>query len=113
MTFNGKLELKDINTVLRVRGLGNRGKVQQYIDSEVVRRNDPYVPMDTGALKNSANINTVIGSGEVKYKTPYAKKQYYGNKGTGLRGRLWFERMKADHKQDILRGAAKIAGGRL
>ena len=27
-------------------------------------------------------------------------------------GKLWFERMKADHKEDILKGAMAIAMGR-
>lgn len=29
-----------------------------------------------------------------------------------LAGKLWFERMKADKKQQILRGAAAIMGGK-
>jgi hypothetical protein len=29
-----------------------------------------------------------------------------------MRGAYWFERMKANHKEEILKGAAKIAGGR-
>ena len=28
-------------------------------------------------------------------------------------GKLWFERMKSDHKEEILRGAAKLAGGKV
>ncbi len=46
------------------------------------------------------------------------RKQYYENAGIGkeglnkpggeLRGKEWFERMKADHKEEILEGAKKI-----
>jgi len=95
------------------RGIEAGGKVQRFIDSEVLRKNDPYVPLDTGMLRDSGISETQIGSGLVKYKTPYARKKYFENKGRsgGKRGKLWFERMKADHKDDILRGAIKIAGG--
>ena len=77
------------------------GKVQRYIDTAVVRYCDKYVPMRTGTLKKA--LGTVYGSGRVKYNTPYAKPNYYFNKGRGMggtayggfRGRKWFERMKA------------------
>jgi len=32
--------------------------------------------------------------------------------GGGKRGRLWFERMKADHRTKILQGTARMAGGK-
>lgn len=90
---------------------------QKVVDSEVIRRTDPYVPFRTGQLKHSGISGTVIGSGEIRYTAPYAKRQYYENAGrgieglhasggiTGKRGRLFFERMKADQKQDILKAA--------
>ena len=92
---------------------------QKYIDSEVLRHSDSYVPFRHGDLKKSGISGTVIGSGTVKYTAPYARQQYYTNAGhgeegvnaldgaKGLRGKLWFERMKADHKDDILRGLKK------
>ncbi|MGN1410984.1 MAG: minor capsid protein [Oscillospiraceae bacterium] len=91
--------------------------VQVFIDSEVLRKCDPYVPMDTGMLKKSGILGTVVGSGEVIYIAPYARKQYYNNSGngnhnkSGLRGSFWFERMKADHKNEIFEGAKKIVKG--
>lgn len=110
--INCSLDLKPLQVMVQARGLEAGGEVQKYIDSEVIRLSDPYVPFDTGMLKHSAISATVIGSGVVVYNTPYASKQYYGNRGVkGLRGPRWFERMKADRREDILRGAAKIAGG--
>lgn len=87
---------------------------QQFIDSEVLRLSDPYVPFDTGYLKKSGILGTVIGSGDIFYIAPYGRKQYYEGRTPGtakdpLRGRLWFERMKADHIDDIRKGAAAIA----
>ena len=42
----------DISKVISSRGLDTGGKVQQYIDSEVLRLNEPFVPKDTGSLFN-------------------------------------------------------------
>ena len=55
----------DISKVISSRGLDTGGKVQQYIDSEVLRLNEPFVPKDTGELIQSGIKNTEIGSGEV------------------------------------------------
>lgn len=108
------------STVLKDHGLNKGGKVQKTIDSEVLRRSDPYVPMDTGALKKSGILGTQIGSGEVVYNAVYADENYYHNAGKGkqgtakggLRGKFWFERMKADHLADILKTAKDAAGGK-
>ena len=93
----------------------NFNRAQQVIDSKVLSFSESYVPFDTGMLKKSGIAGTVLGSGVVQYTAPYAKKQYYENAGrgkeglyasggvTGQRGKLWFERMKADHKEDILK----------
>lgn len=105
-----KFTILELNKLLSKRGLEEKGKVQQFIDSEVLRLTDPYIPFDTGKLKQSGTQHTKIGSGNVIYKTPYARKQYFENKGSGLRGKQWFTRMKADHKQQILNGAIKVAG---
>lgn len=92
-------------------------KVQVFIDNEVLRLCDPYVPKDTGMLIKSGILGTVVGSGEVIYQAPYARNQYYTNSGNGnhnkngLRSGFWFERMKADHKNEIFEGAKKIVKG--
>lgn len=87
-------------------------RAQKFVDSEVLRLSAPYIPLRTGMLIKSGTLGTQIGSGLVRYIAIYSRKQYHENKGTGKRGRLWFERMKVDHKQGILRGAAKITGGK-
>ena len=115
-----RIELKTTDQIIRERELHPKGKAQKYVDDAVLRCCDEYVPLDSGTLKDSGKIHTVIGSGVVKYVTPYAKQQYYHNAGRGtqgtasggLRGRLWFERMKAVYKKAILEGAKRISGGR-
>lgn len=91
-------------------------KAQKYIDSECIRRMDKYTKRDTGTLIKSATLNTQIGSGEIKQRTPYARKQYYSlgvrNNDTGLRGKFWFKRMAEAEKGQILKGLESITGGR-
>lgn len=134
-----KLMLEPTSVILARRGLDRGGRVQKYIDNEVLRRNAPYVPHATGTLQDSGRTATVIGSGEVVYNTPYARYLYYERlmvspttgsawakknekkvltpvkltyHGGGKRGGFHFERMKADHGKDILRNAANMAGGK-
>ncbi len=139
MEFNGRLEMKDLGQLLKDRGLQDKGPVQGFIDSEVIRLMGPYVPMKDGMLDKSATTSTVIGSGLVQQQTPYARFQYYSKlmvdpetgspwAGKGVKkvitdrdlvhdkskhpqaGPFWFERMKADHGDDILNGVRKVAG---
>ena len=112
--------------------------VQKFVDSEVIRLMVPYTPMLNGILMENAVLGTKIGSGRIYYNSPYARFQYYGkvmvssvtgssfarkgeskvltskdlvyNKSKHPKAqRLWFEAMKSDKKEQILRGAAAIA----
>lgn len=114
------LKLDPESAILARRSLQAGGTAQKYVDSEVLRCSDKYIPLDTSALKKSGITSTVIGSGMVHWDTTYARKNYYENRGKGtdgtakggLRGRLWFERMKRDHLQGILKGVKRIAGAK-
>lgn len=87
-------------------------KAQQFVDSECLRHMNPLTPRLSGALIKSGTLGTVIGSGHIEYQSPYARRQYYEHKGgEGQRGSKWFERMKAAHKDTIMKGANQIAGG--
>lgn len=84
---------------------------QRIVDSEVLRYCSPLIPLRTGMLEKSGTLGTVLGSGEVKYITPYARFQYYQTAQSrsydSRRGGKWFERMKTAHKADIQRAAEK------
>ena len=144
--YDARLDLDGLQDALEARGLKPGGKVQKFIDSEVIRLCDPKVPFATGVLKHSAITASVIGQGMVVYATPYARYLYYGQvygpnipryeagelvgfwsppgkkkhptgrkltyNGAPERGASWFERMKAECGDDIIRGAAALAGGR-
>lgn len=115
--------------------------VQKFVDSECIRLMVPYTPMRNGILMKTAVLGTKIGSGRIFYNSPYARFQYYGkvmvSRITGSpwarqgeskilteknltydtshhpkAQRMWFEVMKADKRETILRGAARISGGK-
>ena len=112
--------------------------VQKFVDSECIRLMVKYTPARNNILYKSATLGTKIGSGHIYYQSPYARYQYYGklmvSSVTGSpyaksgeskvltdkelkystsrhpqAQKLWFETMKTNHKEQILRGAAAIA----
>lgn len=99
------------------RELGaNVERAQKIVDTQVLKDSNVYVPRDEGDLERSSQTATVIGSGEVRWETPYAAAQYYGkpNKSRDvhpLATMRWFEAAKAANKAAWLR-VIKKAGGR-
>ena len=122
----------DPNDLLNEYGIEPGGRVQGAIDQAVIDYSTPYVPASPNhTLEFSAQLTTIIGSGEIIWNTPYARYQYYGKVMTdelgrtwvgpgekkpivtnrplnydqsqnALAGAFWFERMKADRLNDIL-----------
>lgn len=108
-------KIKTTAQLIGERGIGQGGTVQKYVDSEVLRLTSPYVPFQTGNLDRSGMRGTRIGSGEVCYNATYAAKQNNTaptRSYDAQRGGQFFERMKIDHKSEILRGAIKLSGGK-
>ena len=97
------------------RRIGPMSQAQKFVDSEFVRLTDPYVPFRTGATKDSAITNTVIGTGIITYATPYVryiwKHPEWNFNGAPMRGAFWAQRSWSVHGEDIGRGAAQRAGG--
>lgn len=54
----------------------------------------------------------IVGYWSPSKKQPTGRPLTYSTERHPLAGKLWFERMKADHKDDILKGAIAIAMGR-
>lgn len=79
---------------------------QEFVDSECIRCMEPLTPRRTGMMIKSAKFGTVIGSGNIEYLAPYARRQYYEHKEKAH----WFETMKASKKDVIPKGAEQIAG---
>lgn len=53
-------------------------KAQKKLDAKVLADSNYFVPLKTSTLQKSGINNTVLGSGLVVWKTPYASAQYYG-----------------------------------
>lgn len=89
-------------------------KVQYAFSQHVAKTVDPYVPFDTGMLKNSVNQASKFDEGLLVYNTPYARKQYYlHEQGAGLhgdnrlRGSYWGQRAIADVGEHLALFGAK------
>lgn len=134
-----KVELKMIpsESVLQNHGLQEGGPVQKLVDNETMRYMSDYMPRrQAGELEHMMVLATVIGSGQIDTPGPFAHYLYEGilyvspitgsawakrneikvptdreltYAGAPMRGKKWFDRMKADHKDDILQAAQALA----
>lgn len=92
-------------------------KAQMWLDNEVIKDSEKYVPFKTGTLSKSAITGSNIGSGIIVYNTPYARYLYYGDgfnfsktKHPQSQSR-WFEVSKSVNLNKWLNGVKKIGGG--
>lgn len=53
-------------------------RAQRAIDSSVLRFSEPFLPFQSGVLRNSGITGTVVGSGRVQWTAPYAHYLYEG-----------------------------------
>lgn len=109
-------QMDSVADIVNRRKIEKGGPVQKFIDSEVMRLMDPYTPFREGTLKGSPQRDSIIGSGRILQITDYARRLYYNPQynfnEAPRRGGKWFERMKENHKDDILKGAAALAGAK-
>ena len=130
-------DIKPTAELLRSRGLQPCGPVQKVIDSETMRYMGDYMPRrQAGELEHKMVTATIVGSGEVKIDGPFAHYLHEGilyvdsvtgsawsrkddtkvptdkeltYAGAPMRGKKFFDRMKTDHKVDILKAAQAAA----
>ena len=121
MAVSIELKLDPLVKMEAKRHLNDTGRKK--VASEVKRLCDPYVPFDTGMLKNTAQVLT---DGAL-YVQPYAAVQYYTNAGSGrqgltkqnahnykcLRGAYWDKRMMADKGDELNKSIASFCGGKV
>ncbi len=85
---------------------------QNIIDKKCIEYLEHYVPIAQEKYQNHGKMSKshkVEKAGVIINTEPKARREYYTNKGFSApqRGKLWFERMKADHKEDILKAVKK------
>lgn len=126
MQFNG-------NDLLR-RFERRRDTAQVWLDSEILRSTEPFVPMDQGDLIGSGVRGTVPGSGLIVYNSPYAHYHYVGLVRVGRapkkltdrkmqysqlhqagqeRGGAWFDRSKKVNLAAWIAGVERAMKGKL
>lgn len=135
--MNVKMDMLPFEVVLAKHGLQEGGPVQKLVDSETMRYMSDYMPRrQAGELEHMMILSTVVGSGEINIPGPYAHYLHEGilyvspttgsawakkneikvptgkeltYAGAPMRGKKFFDRMKADHKDDILQAAQALA----
>lgn len=137
-----EFEISSAEVILQNRGLQRGGRVQKLVDTEVMRYMSDYMPRrQAGELEHMMVLATVVGSGQVDIPGPYAHYLHEGilyvspttgsawakkneikvptgkeltYAGAPMRGKKFFDRMKTDHKDDILQAAQAMIdrGGR-
>lgn len=138
-----EFNISTAETIKRNHGLQPGGSVQKLVDGECMRYMGDYMPRrQAGELEHMMVMATVIGSGQIDIPGPYAHYLHEGilyvspttgsawakkneikdptdreltYAGAPMRGKKWFERMKADHKDDILQAAQALVnrGGKV
>lgn len=76
----------------------NHNSAQAFLDSEVLRTSNKFVPVVTSMLAKSGILGTEVGKGEVAWIAPYAWRQYHLEHRKTTQninpngGPYWFER---------------------
>ena len=105
MSVTLKYELKDFdkNKIVNKFNMQDGGSAQLFLANECFRRMTKYVPRDTGLLSTTVTVK----AGSVTYEQPYAHRQYTTNKGKGLRGKYWDQKMLSAEKQLLVSDVEK------
>lgn len=75
LTFNVKTALNSAEIKADLEATTRQ--VQAPLDALILQDSNYFCPIKTGTLQKSAIINSRIGSGELVWRTPYARRQYY------------------------------------
>ena len=131
-----EFNISTAENIKRNPGLQPGGSVQKLVDGECMRYMGDYMPRrQAGELEHMMVMATVIGSGQIDIPGPYAHYLHEGilyvspttgsawakkneikiptdqeltYAGAPVRGKKFFDRMKADHKDDILQAAQAL-----
>ena len=111
--IQANIKIKSNFSNIKAKSPELRQKTVNYVASELLRKSDPYVPFDTGMLRDSGISHSVPAQGKLIWRTPYAKNQWHNGSSNGLRGRKWALRAWADYKKIILANANQILSGKV
>lgn len=85
---------------------------QNALDAKVIALMEDYVPIAQPRFENRGKMSKSHKQekpGVIINTEPRARREYYINKGHSgpMRGKRWLDRMKADHKEELLETAKK------
>jgi hypothetical protein len=112
-----KIIMDSNQRILLKRYLNKNGKAQSMFTQECAKEMNPYIPYLSGQLKNQ---DVQINVNSITYSAPYARKQYFSNKGNGIngtssggiRGMRWAPRMWVTRGDKIVDKIASLVGGK-
>ena len=98
LTFNVKTALNSAEIKADLEAKARQ--VQAPLDAMILQDSNFFCPIKTGTLQKSAIINSRIGSGELVWRTPYARRLYYEYEKPAHQANpnacaKWFEAAKA------------------
>lgn len=112
-----RIEMQPAQRILLKRSLNENGGAQRFFTSEMQRVMRPYVPVLEGDLRKSSVIKGTC----IEYNTPYARRQFYENRGEGTEGMnggggragpQWAQRAWADNGDTVVKSVANYVGGK-
>ena len=111
-----RLIMNPTQKILLARALNKNGAGQAKFTKECAKAFNNYVPYDKGRLKD---MMVTLETSKIIYSAPYAKRQFYTNKGMGKqgssaggkRGKMWSARSWIDNGDNIIQTVADFCGG--
>ena len=76
VTFNTKTVLNDAGIKADIEAKARQ--VQAPLDTLILQDSNYFIPIKTHTMENSSIESTKIGTGEIVWRTDYARRQYYG-----------------------------------
>ena len=100
-----------------INDLGVNQKLNLFMAQECMRLMNPFVPMDTGALSQTVEVEANSERGIVHYTVPYAHRQYNGTtfnfskEKHPLATSHWDKAMMIAKKSQIIKAVEKYREG--
>ena len=111
------MKMKPVSTIKLRLGINPNGPVQKFFTDRCRIRMDKYIPMDTGALRDT----WTMGTNYITYEQPYAHAQYVGivhgtpinpeNYKTTGTGPYWDKRMVSAEMPFLVREVQEYING--
>lgn len=76
LTFSAKAVINEAE--IKAKTTDKIKQVQAPLDALVLQDSNYFIPIKTHTMENSSIISTKIGTGEIVWRTDYARRQYYG-----------------------------------